>query len=78
MTPPLDALAAHADKLPSLPEVVSYLMRTLNDENADVDTIAQHINADPAIVTRLLAAANSAAVLDRIGIGCHRSQTEKA
>ena len=61
MTPPLDALAAHAEKLPSLPEVVSYLMRTLSDDNADVDTIAQRINADPAIVTRLLAAANSAA-----------------
>lgn len=61
MTPPLDELAARAQELPSLPEVVGYLMRTLGDESADVDTIAQHINADPAIVVRLLAAANSAA-----------------
>lgn len=62
MTPPrLDELAAHAEALPSLPEVVNYLIRSLNDETADVDTIAHHINSDPAIVARLLAAANSAA-----------------
>lgn len=75
MTPPLDELAAHAERLPSLPEVVSYLMRTLNDENADVDTIAQHINADPAIVTRLLAAANSAAsgAIAKIHLGAEQA-----
>lgn len=61
MTPPLSELSAHADELPSLPEVVIYLMRSLNDEGADVDTIAHHLNSDPAIVARLLAAANSAA-----------------
>ena len=62
MTPPrLDELSAHAEALPSLPEVVNYLIRALNDETADVDTIAHHINSDPAIVARLLAAANSAA-----------------
>jgi putative nucleotidyltransferase with HDIG domain len=60
MTPPLlDELPAHAEALPSLPEVVNYLTRTLNDERADVDTLSQHINSDPAIVARLLAAANS-------------------
>lgn len=61
MTPPLSELSAHAEALPSLPEVVSYLMRSLKDESADVDTIAHHLNSDPAIVARLLAAANSAA-----------------
>jgi len=62
MTPPsLDDLPAHAEALPSLPEVINYLMRSLNDEAADVDTLAHHINSDPAIVARLLAAANSAA-----------------
>jgi putative nucleotidyltransferase with HDIG domain len=62
MTPPtLAELAAHAEALPSLPEVVSYLMRSLKDEGADVDTLAHHINSDPAIVARLLAAANSVA-----------------
>lgn len=62
MTPPLlSELLEHAQKLPSLPEVVNYLTRSLSDENADVDTISHHINSDPAIVARLLAAANSAA-----------------
>lgn len=63
MTPPptLDELSAKADALPSLPEVVSYLMRSLRDEGANADTLAHYINSDPAIVARLLAAANSAA-----------------
>ncbi len=62
MTPPrLGELASHAEALPSLPEVVNYLIRVLNDETTDVDTVAHHINSDPAIVARLLAAANSAA-----------------
>ena len=62
MTPPrLDELPSHAEALPSLPEVVNHLMRSLNDESADVDTLAHHINSDPAIVARLLAAANSVA-----------------
>ena len=55
----LEELPSHAESLPSLPEVVNYLMHTLNDECADVDTLAHHINSDPAIVARLLAAANS-------------------
>ena len=63
MTPPpsLIELPSHAEALPSLPEVINYLMRSLNDERADVDTLAHHINSDPAIVARLLAAANSVA-----------------
>jgi len=60
MNPPrLDELPSYADTLPSLPEVVNYLIRSLKDDGADVDTIASHINADPAITARLLAAANS-------------------
>ena len=59
--PTLEELPRHAATIPSLPEVVNYLMRTLNDERADIDTLAHHINSDPAIVGRLLAAANSAA-----------------
>ena len=61
MTPPtLEQLTLHAQALPSLPEVVNYLIRALNDEAANLETLAQHINSDPAIVARLLAAANSA------------------
>ena len=59
--PSLDELALHAKTLPSLPEVVNYLMRSLGDECADVDTLAHHINSDPVIVARLLSAANSVA-----------------
>lgn len=62
MSPPsLDELPSHALALPSLPEVINYLMRSLGDERADIDTLSQHITADPAIVARLLAAANSVA-----------------
>ena len=57
--PQLEGLGAWTDKLPSLPEVVHHLMRSLSDESADIDTLAHHINSDPVIVARLLAAANS-------------------
>lgn len=61
MTPPsLASLPTHAEALPSLPEVVNYLIRALGDDSANLDTLAHHINSDPAIVARLLAAANSA------------------
>lgn len=60
-TPGLHELTSHATALPSLPEVVSYLMRSLGDEQADVDTLVHHINSDPVIVARLLSAANSVA-----------------
>lgn len=60
MTPPtLDELPTHASALPSLPEVVGYLTRSLGDEGADADTLSHHLNSEPAIVARLLAAANS-------------------
>jgi putative nucleotidyltransferase with HDIG domain len=59
-TPSLDELLGYADKLPSLPEVIAYLIRELGDEKADLEKLTRHINADPAIVARLLAAANSA------------------
>ena len=75
MTPPsLNELPSHARALPSLPEVVSYLMHSFKDESADVDTIAHHINSDPAIVARLLAAANSAAA----GLSTHIFSAKQA
>lgn len=57
--PRLDEIGLWTEKLPSLPEVVHYLMHSISDENADIDTLAHHINSDPVIVARLLAAANS-------------------
>ncbi len=60
-TPGLEQLAEHVDRLPSLPEVVNHLTRSLGDERADVDTLVYHVNSDPAIVARLLSAANSVA-----------------
>ena len=57
--PHLEALSSWTDKLPSLPEVVHYLMHSLNDDGADIDTLAHHINSDPVIVARLLSAANA-------------------
>ncbi|MDR0578598.1 MAG: HDOD domain-containing protein [Candidatus Accumulibacter sp.] len=59
--PSLNQLPGYADALPSLPEVVGYLIRALRDEKAGLETLARHINSDPAIVGRLLAAANSVA-----------------
>ncbi|MBK1680446.1 HDOD domain-containing protein [Rhodocyclus tenuis] len=62
MNPPdLEELIGHADAIPSLPEIVRHLIHSLDDDLADVDTLVHDINSDPAIVGRLLAAANSAA-----------------
>ena len=61
MIPSLDTLVQRADALPSLPEVVRHVMTLLNDADADMDTLVHHINTDPAIVSRLLAAANASA-----------------
>lgn len=60
-TPALDELLIHGKALPSLPEIVRHLMQSLNDEDADIDTLVHDINSDPVIVARLLAAANSSA-----------------
>lgn len=59
--PSLDELLGHADALPALPEIVLHVMNSLKDEEADVDTLVHHINTDPVIVSRLLAAANASA-----------------
>lgn len=56
----LEQLPNYAKNLPSLPEVVSYLTRALQDDSTNLETLAHHINSDPAIVARLLAAANAA------------------
>lgn len=59
--PPLETLLESAHVLPTLPQVVQHILETLNDDNAGADELVQELNTDPAIVARLLAAANSSA-----------------
>jgi putative nucleotidyltransferase with HDIG domain len=59
--PSLEELLQGAGKLPTLPQVVTHILKSLNDDNADADSLVQQLNTDPAIVARLLAAANSSA-----------------
>ena len=59
--PTIAALMAGAYALPTLPQVVTHILETLNDDNADADSLVLRLNTDPAIVARLLAAANSSA-----------------
>jgi len=47
-------------KLPVMPEAAQALIRTLNDENADIITVRDIIATDPALTTTLLRMANSA------------------
>ncbi len=47
-------------KLPVMPEAAHALIRTLNDEDADVVTVRDIISKDPALTTTLLRMANSA------------------
>ncbi|MDR0439801.1 MAG: HDOD domain-containing protein [Candidatus Accumulibacter sp.] len=56
--PSLEQLLDHAKALPSPPEVVTYLIRALRDDMADLETLTRHMNSDPAIAARLLASAN--------------------
>jgi HD-like signal output (HDOD) protein len=50
----------HSVKLPVMPEVAHALIRTLNDEDADVITVRDVIAKDPALTATLLRMANSA------------------
>jgi HD-like signal output (HDOD) protein len=47
-------------KLPVMPEVAHALIRTLNDDKADIATVSAVIARDPALTTTLLRIANSA------------------
>lgn len=50
----------HLIKLPVMPEAGCALIRTLNDENADIPMVRNIIAKDPALTTMLLRMANSA------------------
>lgn len=62
MTPPtLDEVLAKASALPTLPEVASFVISTIDDETSNADSLVALLNTDPVIVARILAAANSSA-----------------
>ena len=50
----------HSLKLPVMPEAAQALVRTLNDDNADITVVRDIIATDPALTTTLLRIANSA------------------
>lgn len=64
MTPPytLEQVLARADALPALPDIVARILEMLGDESASAEALGHHIVSDPAVVARLLAAANAGAV----------------
>jgi HD-like signal output (HDOD) protein len=47
-------------RLPSIPDLAHSLIKTLNDEDASIDEVADLITRDPAISAKLLRLANSA------------------
>lgn len=72
--PCLEKLLEGANALPTLPQVVTHILKTLNDDNADADSLVQQLNTDPVIIARLLAAANSSA----FGLSSQVSTTRQA
>lgn len=58
----LEAVMAKASVLPALPQVVMHILDSLADENSGAEELAEHIASDPAVVARLLAAANAGAM----------------
>lgn len=59
--PRLDEVLARADALPTLPEAARFIISTIDDESTNADSLVVILNTDPAIVARILAAANSTA-----------------
>jgi putative nucleotidyltransferase with HDIG domain len=58
----LEQVLARADALPALPDIVVRILEMLGDEDANAETLSHHIVSDPAVVVRLLAAANAGAI----------------
>ncbi|MCX7179091.1 MAG: HDOD domain-containing protein [Proteobacteria bacterium] len=59
--PSLEEVLAGASALPTLPEVASFVISTIDDDTSNADSLVVLLNTDPAIVARILAAANSSA-----------------
>lgn len=64
-----DAVLARVAELPALPAVVNDILGALQDEGESIERIVRRIAADPVLVARVLAAANSvsAGSAQRIG-----------
>lgn len=58
----LEQVLARADALPALPDIVARILEMLGDEETNAETLSHHIVSDPAVVARLLAAANAGAI----------------
>lgn len=59
--PRLQQIISRGDDLPTLPTIVMQLHRVLDDPHVSVTRVAQLIDQDPALTTRLLRIGNSAA-----------------
>ncbi len=55
----IDDVMAKVPSLPALPQIVSRILESLNDESINLDSLGDTITSDPAVAVRLLAAANS-------------------
>ncbi len=64
MTAPytIDQVLARATALPALPQIVARILDMLGDDEVNAEALSKHIISDPAVVVRLLAAANAGAV----------------
>lgn len=57
--PTLAEVLSGASALPTLPEVARFIITTIDDDTSNADSLVTLLNTDPAIVARILAAANS-------------------
>jgi len=57
----IEQVLERAPELPALPQIVTRILAMLGDEAANAEVLGSHIVSDPAVVARLLAAANSSA-----------------
>jgi len=57
--PTLTEVLSGAAALPTLPEVARFIVTSIDDDTSNADSLVALLNTDPAIVARILAAANS-------------------
>lgn len=55
----MDDIMAKVSLLPAMPQIVTRILNTLNDENANIESLTETVASDPAVAVRLLAASNS-------------------